>query len=103
MFGMGTTELLVVLLVAGLVLAVYFLPTVIANVRRRPQAVPISFLNPLLGWTLLGWVGALVWALIRTAEKEDPSSANLVQCPACFGQVDARPTACRHCRTPLPT
>jgi ABC-type transport system involved in cytochrome c biogenesis permease component len=39
----------------------YFLPTFLG--RNKRQRVPIFVLNLLLGWTLLGWVGALVWAL----------------------------------------
>jgi hypothetical protein len=41
----------------------YFLPTIIAIVRKKSSAGAIFVLNLLLGWTLLGWVGALIWAL----------------------------------------
>lgn len=43
-------------------LGFYFLPTIIAFVRKRPNAVPILLLNFFLGWTLVGWVVSLVWA-----------------------------------------
>lgn len=40
----------------------YFMPALVASGRRHRQRVAILVLNLLLGWTVLGWVGALVWA-----------------------------------------
>ncbi len=40
----------------------YFLPTVIAAGRRKRNAGAIFVLNLFLGWSLIGWVLALVWA-----------------------------------------
>jgi RsiW-degrading membrane proteinase PrsW (M82 family) len=48
---------------------VYLLPAFIASQRGHPQTNAIFMLNLFLGWTLLGWVGALVWA--ATAIKRD--------------------------------
>jgi Superinfection immunity protein len=44
----------------------YFMPTMIAANRHHHNALAISALNLLLGWTFLGWVIALVWACTRT-------------------------------------
>ena len=44
----------------------YLLPTSIALVRRAPTGV-VFFVNLLLGWTLIGWIVALVLAF-RTPE-----------------------------------
>ena len=41
----------------------YFLPSVIAAARSKRDLVSIFVLNLLLGWTAIGWVVALVWAL----------------------------------------
>jgi hypothetical protein len=41
----------------------YFLPSIIAFVRSKRDAVSILVLNIFLGWTLIGWVVALVWSL----------------------------------------
>lgn len=41
---------------------VYCLPLVVAAGRDHPQTMAIGILNLLLGWTGLGWIGALVWA-----------------------------------------
>jgi Superinfection immunity protein/Short C-terminal domain len=46
-----------------LLLFPYFLPTIIAVLRRKTSAVGVFFLNLFLGWTFIGWVGALIWAL----------------------------------------
>jgi len=45
----------------ALCMALYFLPTIIGWHKRN--AGGIFVLNLLLGWTLVGWVVALVWAL----------------------------------------
>jgi hypothetical protein len=39
----------------------YFIPALIAAIRHR-QTLAIFVLNLFLGWTIVGWVGALVWA-----------------------------------------
>jgi len=59
-------------LVLGAVL-VYFLPWLIAWGRGKSNTVAIFVLNLLLGWTLVGWVVALVWA--STAETPAPAVA----------------------------
>ena len=43
--------------------AMYWLPTIIALVRHAPSARGIALLNFFLGWTGIGWVVALIWAL----------------------------------------
>lgn len=41
----------------------YMLPTIVGAARQRHNLLAIAALNLLLGWTLIGWVVALVWAL----------------------------------------
>jgi ABC-type sugar transport system permease subunit len=41
----------------------YFLPFAIAFNRKRANTGAIFALNLFLGWSLIGWVFALVWAL----------------------------------------
>jgi hypothetical protein len=43
-------------------IAIYFLPSIVASNRRHQNAEAIAVLNLLLGWTVLGWIVALVWA-----------------------------------------
>jgi Superinfection immunity protein len=41
----------------------YFLPTIIAFNRNRHNKGAIFVLNLFLGWTVLGWVVSMVWAV----------------------------------------
>jgi len=56
---------LVGIIVFILSLAFYFLPTIIALLRRHRNALAIFLLNFFLGWTFIGWVVALVWSATR--------------------------------------
>ena len=47
-FGMGTF--------------LYFLPSFIALVRGKRDTLAIFLLNLFLGWSVVGWIVALVWA-----------------------------------------
>jgi len=46
--------------------AVYFLPTILASIRHRPNTMTIFLINLLLGWTALGWIAAMVLVFIET-------------------------------------
>jgi len=48
-------------------IAFYFIPT-IAGFKTK-NASGIFLLNLLLGWTILGWIGALIWAYSSPEEK----------------------------------
>lgn len=41
----------------------YFLPTLVARTRRKSNTRAIFVLNLLAGWTFVGWVVAMVWAM----------------------------------------
>jgi hypothetical protein len=41
----------------------YWLPTLVALVRRTPSALGVAAINFFLGWTVIGWIVALVLAL----------------------------------------
>jgi hypothetical protein len=47
----------------GLGFVMYFLPSIVAFARSKRDAAAIVLLNFFLGWTLIGWVVALVWAV----------------------------------------
>jgi len=46
----------------GFGFVMYFLPSIIAFARSKRDTSAIVLLNFFLGWTLIGWVIALVWA-----------------------------------------
>jgi hypothetical protein len=48
-------------------IAMYWLPTLIAIVRQTPSALGVAMLNFFLGWTVIGWIMALVLALASHA------------------------------------
>ena len=41
----------------------YMLPTLVAYARDIPQRRAILVINVVVGWTLLGWVVASIWAM----------------------------------------
>jgi hypothetical protein len=47
----------------GLGFLMYFLPTILAFARNKRDTTAILLLNLFLGWTMIGWVVALVWAV----------------------------------------
>jgi len=64
MFSHGSPG--VTLLVLALM---YFIPSIIAFRREHRNATPIMALNIFLGWTVIGWVVALVWSLTASPAK----------------------------------
>ena len=52
-------------IVLVIVFGIYFLPAIIAISNNRKNKVAITVLNIFLGWTFIGWVGSLVWALMK--------------------------------------
>ena len=44
-------------------IAMYFLPAIIAAARHTHNATGILLLNIFLGWTVVGWVVALLMAI----------------------------------------
>jgi hypothetical protein len=57
------------LVVLAALIAGYFFPSIIAVCRRHHNTLAIFLLNLFLGWSGLGWVGALVWAATVPGER----------------------------------
>jgi hypothetical protein len=51
---------------AIVILAGYFVPTLIAAVRRHQSSSAIFVVNLIFGWTVLGWLIALIWSMSAT-------------------------------------
>ena len=60
----------ILFLLLGIIgLVIYFIPSFVASKKKNVGA--IVALNLLLGWTLIGWVGALIWAMTAEDAKNE--------------------------------
>lgn len=50
-------------IVVGTAFLLYFVPTILAHGLGHPSSAAIVVVNLLFGWTVIGWIVALVWAL----------------------------------------
>lgn len=65
--GMDQDVLIGLLLIAALacgVLGIVFFPAMVAFGRGHTYRWPILVITTFFGWTLIGWVAALVWAVM---------------------------------------
>ena len=58
-------------LAAVFLLAMYFLPTIIAFIRGHASKWAILLLNIFLGWTLLFWFIALLWSASNSGGSQN--------------------------------
>ncbi len=65
----------------------YLLPASVAGIRDHRNAAGIFLLNFFLGWTILGWIGALIWAVSAQDPQPQPVVVNVQTGPG--GQVVA--------------
>ncbi|HEX3884592.1 MAG TPA: superinfection immunity protein [Stellaceae bacterium] len=48
----------------GAIALLYILPTILAFGRDHPRRQALALVNILFGWTLVGWIGVFLWALL---------------------------------------
>ncbi len=91
------------ILITIILIAIYFLPTLVAQGKRNVGAVFV--LNLFLGWTLIGWVIALVWGCTKDAVLIELPKTQAVRsekkCPHCAEMIKKEAVICRFCRSQL--
>jgi hypothetical protein len=84
----------------------YFVPSIVG--WRKPNASSIIAVNIFLGWTVIGWVIALVWATheakpsVIVSQQPIPPPAGLL-CSSCRGYSGFGSRFCSHCGALLST
>jgi len=58
-----TSQLAVTWIGTIIIFGMYSLPGYVAVHRQHKKAMPIFLTNVLLGWTGIGWIGCLIWAV----------------------------------------
>jgi hypothetical protein len=92
-------------------LLLYFLPAFLA--RKRSDFTAILLLNLLAGWTFIGWIIALVWALSSEQQRQvtvtaqpaappQPASGIGFFCSACGKSCEPGARFCSSCGAALP-
>ncbi|MCZ6556378.1 MAG: superinfection immunity protein [SAR324 cluster bacterium] len=71
MEGLGGVFLGIIFLVGAAL--IYFVPAMIAWFRQHQSFAAVLMLNALLGWTVVGWIAILLWALSGPGAAESPS------------------------------
>ena len=93
-FVNGIMEVISVILLVAFAAGFYFTPTIVAVAKKSKRAAALAALNLLLGWTLIGWVVALVWAIAEKEPVVDPLKA---QCPCCLNVINYGARICQFC------
>ncbi len=99
----------------------YLLPTTVAGIRNHKNGAGIFLLNLLLGWTILGWIAALVWSVSSQDAAPQQVVVNVQSgpggqvtttaaptprpvaefCPQCGKRRDGTMAFCRNCGASL--
>jgi uncharacterized membrane protein len=96
--------------------AFYMLPTFEAWKKKHKNLSSIAILNIFLGWSVLGWVAAVIWAYkkseayatvnpsVKTDVTPYASSKSIFetkQCPFCAEEIHVQAIKCKHCSSSI--
>lgn len=88
---------MVVVLILILSFALYFMPSIVAGGREHKNVNSIVLLNLFLGWTIVGWVVALVWAASHQPERSSNPEGKMKRCQHCAEEIQMMALKCKHC------
>lgn len=92
-----------------IVIATYFLPWIVAHQRCHHNENSIALLNLFLGWTVIGWLAAIIWSASEVRQESStnktaaasaepaPTPETHVKCPDCAELVRKEAKICKHC------
>jgi hypothetical protein len=49
----------------------YFLPVIVARIGKHSNIKPVFIVNLVFGWTFVGWIAAIFWALMDLPKKKN--------------------------------
>ena len=83
-------------------IVLYFIPLIIAIIRHAKNVVGIVLLNIFGGWTFIGWIVALIWAIVDKVRVEELSinkidSGKTNYCIECGNRIDSEMIYCSQC------
>lgn len=96
--------------------ALYLLPTYEAWKKQHSNLTAIALVNIFMGWSLLGWVVAVVWAYKKpestntiappvipefTPSPPPQPQREIKKCPFCAEDVLVQAIKCKHCGSVL--
>jgi hypothetical protein len=101
--SLENVALLRVLALTSIALPFYFLPAILGT--RKRSALAIFAVDLLLGWTVLGWIVALIWAVTGESQQRppvleaSPACSAFRLCHMCLKVSGADTMFCIHCGT----
>lgn len=66
----------------GTAFVIYFTPMYVAILRERVRLAPVALVNLLFGWTVIGWIVALIWATTGDTKRDARAQSWIVDAPA---------------------